>query len=237
MSVGTIMESRDVTFFENIFPMRDMHSTSREDHDIPAKHDSSKEHQDHDVDPEPTIPIENLEQILAEIPEEDDNEAPTRSKRQRIAKSFGDDFIVYLVEDTPKIINEAFASPDADCWKEAIRSEMDSIMANADVILNIKLVRDNNGEITLLLSHYVERILSRFGYADCKPSPTPYDPSVLLRKNHRIGRYQLRYSQIIGSLMYPKVLEGYSDSNWISDVDELKATSGYVFTLGGGAVS
>lgn len=157
-----------------------------------------------------------------------------------------------------------------------------------DVILNIKLVRGDNGEITLLQSHYVEKILSRFGYADCKPSPTPYDPSVLLRKNHRIGRDQLRYSQIIGSLMYlasatrpdisfavsklsrfnknpgddhwsalervmrylkgtmgygihytgyPKVLEGYSDSNWISDVDELKATSGYVFTLGGGAVS
>ena len=36
---------------------------------------------------------------------------------------------------------------------------------------------------------------------------------------------------------YPSVLEGYSDSNWISDTDELKATSGYVFTLGGAAVS
>ena len=36
---------------------------------------------------------------------------------------------------------------------------------------------------------------------------------------------------------YPRVLEGYSDSNWISDVDETKATSGYLFTLGGGAVS
>ena len=36
---------------------------------------------------------------------------------------------------------------------------------------------------------------------------------------------------------YPAVLEGYSDSNWISDADEMKATSGYVFTLGGGAVS
>jgi hypothetical protein len=34
-----------------------------------------------------------------------------------------------------------------------------------------------------------------------------------------------------------KVVEGYSDSNWISDADEIKATSGYVFTLGGGAVS
>jgi hypothetical protein len=34
-----------------------------------------------------------------------------------------------------------------------------------------------------------------------------------------------------------KVLEGYSDANWTSNADELKGTSGYVFTLGGGAVS
>ena len=32
------------------------------------------------------------------------------------------------------------------------------------------------------------------------------------------------------------MLEGYSDSNWISDADEIKATSGYVFTIRGGAV-
>ena len=72
----------------------------------------------------------------------------------------------------------------------------------ADVILNIKLLRDDDGGITLLQSHYVEKILSRFSYSDCKPSPTPYDASVLLRKNQRIARDQLKYSHIIGSLMY-----------------------------------
>jgi hypothetical protein len=36
---------------------------------------------------------------------------------------------------------------------------------------------------------------------------------------------------------HPAVLEGYNDANWISDVDDIKATSGYVFTFGGGAVS
>jgi hypothetical protein len=36
---------------------------------------------------------------------------------------------------------------------------------------------------------------------------------------------------------FPAVLEGYSDANWISDLDELYATSGYVFTLSGAAVS
>ncbi|KAK1669239.1 hypothetical protein QYE76_057398 [Lolium multiflorum] len=63
-------------------------------------------------------------------PVEDVNEAPKRSKRQRTAKSFGHDFIVYLVDDTPTSISEAYASQDADYWKEAVRSEMDSILAN-----------------------------------------------------------------------------------------------------------
>jgi hypothetical protein len=475
MHVGTIMESNDATFFEDIFPMKDMSSSSNQ------KMPSSSS-QELVTIPEPTIAIEHYDN-----PVEDDNEAPKRSKRQRTAKSFGDDFIVYLVDDTPTSISEAYASQDADYWKEAVRSEMDSILANgtwevtdrpygckpvgckwvfkkklrpdgtiekykarlvakgytqkegedffdtyspvarlttirvllslaashgllvhqmdvktaflngeldeeiymeqpdgfvvdgqegkvckllkslyglkqapkqwhekfertltaegfvvneadkcvyyrhgggegvilclyvddilifgtnlnvikevkeflsrcfemkdlgvADVILNIKLLKDDNGGIILLQSHYVEKILSRFGYSDCKSSPTPYDPSVLIRKNRKIARDQLRYSQIIGSLMYlasatrpdisfavsklsrfvsnpgdvhwhalervlrylkgtasygihytgyPRVLEGYSDSNWISDADETKATSGYLFTLGGGAVS
>ena len=75
-------------------------------------------------------------------------------------------------------------------------------LGEADVILNIKLLREGNGVITLVQSHYVEKVLSRFGYSDYTPAPTPYDPSVLLRKNHRIARDQLRYSQIISSLMY-----------------------------------
>jgi len=39
--------------------------------------------------------------------EEDNNGAPRKSQRQRIAKSFGDDFITYLVDDTPRTIEEA----------------------------------------------------------------------------------------------------------------------------------
>ena len=42
--------------------------------------------------------------------------------------------------------------------------------------------------------------------------------------------YGIHYS------IHPAVLEGYSDSNWISDADDLYATSGYVFTFGGGAI-
>src|SRR5438105_762283 len=118
MHVGTIMESNDATFFEDIFPMKDNPSPSSQE--MP-----SSSSQDLATIPEPIISMEHYDN-----PMEEDNEAPRRSKRQRIAKSFGDDFIVYLVDDTPSSISEAYASPDADYWKEAIRSEMDSILAN-----------------------------------------------------------------------------------------------------------
>ena len=65
-----------------------------------------------------------------ESPVEENNEVPISSKRQRTAKSFGDDFLVYLIDDTPSSISEAYASEDANYWKEAVRSEMDSILAN-----------------------------------------------------------------------------------------------------------
>ena len=36
---------------------------------------------------------------------------------------------------------------------------------------------------------------------------------------------------------YPPVLEGYNDANLIEDSEELKSTSGYVFTLRGATIS
>jgi hypothetical protein len=118
MRVDTIMESNDATFFEDIFPMKGSSSSSNQE--MP-----SSSRQELFTIPEPTISIEH-----SHNPVEDNNEAPTRSKRQRTAKSFGDDFIVYLVDDTPTSILEAYASQDADYWKEAVRSEIDSILAN-----------------------------------------------------------------------------------------------------------
>jgi hypothetical protein len=48
----------------------------------------------------------------------------------------------------------------------------------------------------------VKNVLSRFCYKDSKPSLTPYDPSLVLQKNKGISRDQLRYSQMIESLIY-----------------------------------
>jgi hypothetical protein len=40
-------------------------------------------------------------------------------------------------------------------------------LGEADVNLNIKLLREGNGGVTLVQSHYVEKVLSLFRYSDC----------------------------------------------------------------------
>jgi hypothetical protein len=46
-------------------------------------------------------------------------------------------------------------------------------LGEADVILNIKLVREGDGGVTLLQSHYVEKVLSCFGFCN---TPGVYIP-------------------------------------------------------------
>ena len=53
----------------------------------------------------------------------------------------------------------------------------------------------------------------------------------------RVTRYLVGTRVMRFTNGYPTVLERYSDSNWISDADELYAMSRYVFTLGGGVIS
>jgi hypothetical protein len=86
------MESRDVTFFINIFPMKETHSSS--------SYEFVKTSEINDE-------VVRIEQPLEENSEKDDNEMTRKSKTQRTAKCFGDDFIMYLVDDTPRTIIEA----------------------------------------------------------------------------------------------------------------------------------
>jgi hypothetical protein len=116
--IDTFLESRDVTFFENIFPMKNSYDMSSLPINVLA-----------DTSPEPSENFDHAKYTPEPIHEEIDSEAP-RSKRPMTAKSFGDDFTIYLVDDTPKTIVEAFASPDVDDWKEAVCSEMNSILSN-----------------------------------------------------------------------------------------------------------
>ena len=74
-------------------------------------------------------------------------------------------------------------------------------LGEASVILGIKITRSKKG-ISLDQSHYIEKILRKYDYFDCKHANTPYDPSVKLFKNTGEGIRQTEYTSIIGSLRY-----------------------------------
>ncbi|KAL0430748.1 UNVERIFIED_CONTAM: hypothetical protein Sradi_0700800 [Sesamum radiatum] len=117
-------------------------------------------------------------------------------------------------------------------------------MGEADVILGIKLIRLTDG-ITISQSHYVKKILEKFGYQNSRIVKTPYDSSVALFKNEcgvsitqlRVLRYlKNTVSLVIYYGKFLATLDGYSDASWIAKNSGSNGCSGYVFTLGGGAV-
>ncbi|KAK3017740.1 hypothetical protein RJ639_003096 [Escallonia herrerae] len=83
-----------------------------------------------------------------DVEENHENEVePRRSKQMRIAKTYGPNFYMYLVERTrtaiqnsipivlnvesdPRTYEEAMRSQDSSFWKEAINEKIDSIMGN-----------------------------------------------------------------------------------------------------------
>ncbi|GJX12115.1 zinc finger, CCHC-type containing protein, partial [Tanacetum coccineum] len=188
-----------------------------------------------------------------------------------------DDMLIFgtdqnQVDKTKKFLSSRFSMKD---------------MGEADIILGIKIKRENKG-IVITQSHYIEKILKKFNREDCSPVSTPMDPVEKLKPNTGKPVDQLEYSRAIGCLMYamtstrpdiayavgrlsrftsnpsrqhwkaitrvfkylrgtkdyglsyvgyPSVLEGYSDASWINHVEDSSSTSGWVFLLGGGAIS
>ncbi|KAL0453982.1 UNVERIFIED_CONTAM: Retrovirus-related Pol polyprotein from transposon TNT 1-94 [Sesamum latifolium] len=118
-----------------------------------------------------------------------------------------------------------------DLTKEFLSSRFSmKDMGEADVILGIRIIRENKG-ISISQSHYIEKVLKKFNCFDCTPVSTPMDPSVKLMPNTGKVVFQLEYSKDFPSI------EGYSDASWITNVEDHSSTSGWVFLLGGGAIS
>ncbi|GKF18139.1 zinc finger, CCHC-type containing protein [Tanacetum coccineum] len=117
-----------------------------------------------------------------------------------------DDMLIFgtdqnQVDKTKKFLSSKFSMKD---------------IGEADVILGIKIKRENKG-IVITQSYYIEKILKKFNHENCSPVSTPMDPIEKLKPH--------------------TVLEGYSDASWINHVEDSSFTSGWVFRLGGGAIS
>ncbi|GKD15598.1 zinc finger, CCHC-type containing protein, partial [Tanacetum coccineum] len=83
-----------------------------------------------------------------------------------------DDMLIFgtyqnQVDKTKKFLSSKFSMKD---------------MGEADVILGIKIKRENKG-IVITQSHYIEKILKKFNREDCSSMSTPMDPVEKLKSN------------------------------------------------------
>ncbi|KAL0392770.1 UNVERIFIED_CONTAM: Retrovirus-related Pol polyprotein from transposon TNT 1-94 [Sesamum radiatum] len=63
-------------------------------------------------------------------PTHKESDEPRWSKRPKVVKNFGSDFITYNIENDPVTFKDAMASSEAKQWKEAVKSEMDCRVFN-----------------------------------------------------------------------------------------------------------
>jgi hypothetical protein len=62
--------------------------------------------------------------------EERNEVEPRRSKRTKTLKTFGPDFLTFILEDEPQSFKEVMSTPEAPLWKKAINGEIESILQN-----------------------------------------------------------------------------------------------------------
>ncbi|KAH9768293.1 Integrase catalytic domain-containing protein [Citrus sinensis] len=144
------------------------------------------------------------------------------------------------VDDTKKYLTSQFKMKDL--------GEVDTILeANTPYDSSIKLL-ENSGRVVAQLE-YASAIGSLMyamhctrpdiAFAVCKMSRFTSNPSVEHWK--AIGRIlgYLKRTINLGLFYndYPEVLEGYSDASWVTNTRDNKSTSGWIFTIAGGAVS
>nr|GFB31062.1 zinc finger, CCHC-type [Tanacetum cinerariifolium] len=108
---NTVMESRNASFFENIFPclLKETGSSSRLDNGVVQ---DKRQRDDNDLQDERQDQNEEEEVELR------------RSKRAGNEKSFGPDFVSFMVENEPTFYRGAVTSSEGRQWKEAIKSEI-----------------------------------------------------------------------------------------------------------------
>ena len=103
---NTIMESRNASFFEDVFLCKSKVDPNSSKRAFEIINENSQDGND-----------------IGEV-------EPRRSKRARVEKSFGLDFLTYMLEGEPQTYKEVVNSTEGLMWKEAIDSEIESILHN-----------------------------------------------------------------------------------------------------------
>eukprot|EP00253_Pinus_taeda_P028330 PITA_28330 len=96
--------------------------------------------------------------------------------------------------------------------------------------LGLQFLQSKEG-ISLSQSKYARDLLRHFHMEDCKPSPSPFQFGAKLLVTCT--------SPEVDATLYQasRLLVGFTDSDWVSDTDDQKYTTGYVFNIGSGPIT
>ncbi|GKC38309.1 ty1-copia retrotransposon protein [Tanacetum coccineum] len=228
---NAVMESRNASFFENIFPClkKETGSSYRFDDEVVL---DKRQRDDNDLQDE-----------IQDQPEEEEVEP----RWKEVIKNEIDSILqnhTWELMDLPPGCKPLSNEKMTKSTKDMLKSKFDmKDMGLADVILGIKIIRTHN-RLVLSQAHYVDKILNTrtrpdLAYAVSRLSRYTSNQSVAHWKAMTRVLYYLRYNRDYG-LHYDRyfvVIKGYSDANSISDIKDSRSTSGYVFILGGAAIS
>ncbi|GJR77633.1 retrotransposon protein, putative, ty1-copia subclass [Tanacetum coccineum] len=142
-----------------------------------------------------------------------------------------------MLQDVKSYLGRSFAMKD---------------LGDAAYILGIKIYRDRSKRlIGLNQSAYIEKILKRFYMENSKRGTIPMQEKLKLSKSQGAStpiekqRMQsIPYASAVGSIMYAVRcnmerelrVSCYTDAGYLTDADNLKSQTGYVFVLNGGVV-
>jgi len=106
--VNMIIESGDVMFFEDVFPykLEENNAYEKRTHEIALRDEGPNE-----------------QTIDAEV-------KSRKSKRSKISKFFGSNFIAYALESKLLTFKETIFTPEAQMSKEAVNNEKESILSD-----------------------------------------------------------------------------------------------------------
>ncbi|CAJ2665771.1 unnamed protein product [Trifolium pratense] len=193
ISINTIIESRDAIFDENCFS-----STPRPKDLIPKLDESLKDDHSNEVESETFEPRKSKRARKAKSYGSDFQLYLVEGSKDQIDTQY---YYCYSIEEDPRTKFDTSGKGvficqyvddmlifgtdqnQVDKTKNFLSSKFSmKDMGEADVILGIKIKRENKG-IVITQSHYIEKILKKFNYENCSPVSTPMDPGEKLMPN------------------------------------------------------